>query len=144
MSEVKKFTTLGREQVPFEVDDKKYVIKQASAAASRQYREASLVGTEMELAGKDDQEKTVIKKIQAVAGVEPLLVSLCTFDDSNKPVGLNVVDSWPGDITKWAFGEIKRISPWLDEKDDDLPGLTKKRDELTKRIAKLEAVDPKS
>src|SRR5213596_2328583 len=120
--QIKRFSTLNREQVPFVVDDVEYVIKQASSDASTIYREASLKNAEMEFSGEGGDEKRVMRKLQGIAGLEPLLVSLCTYHvKENVLVQKALVDAWPGEITRWAFEEVKRISPWLDERGEDLP-----------------------
>lgn len=146
---VKKFVTVGAPETPFEVDGTPHVVRRASAKAARLYREASLVGAEMEFQGDDDaaDKKRVLRKMQGLAGVEPLLVSLCTFvkdGDKYVPVSKEVVEGWDGEIVKWAFAEVKRLSPWLDEKDGEaLEALKRRRDRLNEQIARLEANDPK-
>lgn len=56
-----------------------------------------------------------------------------------------VEDKFPGDCIEWAYAEIKRISPWVEEKGDgnDVGRLEKQRAALDERIARLKAADPK-
>lgn len=143
----KVFTTTGREEVPFSIDGTDYVLRQATGAAARKYREASFAGTEMEMSGDGDDEKRVMRRMQGIAGVESLLVAECCFAVlSNTSVPQSQIEAWPGDIQKWAFDEVKRISPWLDEKGDgkDVERLKKQRDKIDERIKKLEITDPKA
>lgn len=151
----RKFTTVGREEIPFEVDGIDYLLVPASALAARKYREASLVGAELEIQGGGDDgdpEKRTFKKLQAIASVESRLVADCTYyrkPDGSKGEGPLtpefVEDKFPGDCVKWAFDEAKRISPWLEEKGDgnDVARLKAQRDKLDARIKQLEQTDPK-
>lgn len=149
-TQVKTFVTTNREEVPFDVDGQRYVLVCASGLASKKYREASLIGTEMEMLGEGDAQRHVFKKLQAIAGVEGRLVADCCYKvlkDGGRegPLTPEVVEAWPGEIVKWAFGEVKRISPWLEERGDgkDIDRLKKQRDQLDEKIKKLEATDPK-
>jgi hypothetical protein len=150
MSEKKRFVTTGREEVAFEVDGQDYVLVPASGLAARRYREASLVGTELEMEGEGDDARRTFKKLQAVAGVESRLVADCCYKvlrDGGRegPLTPEFVEAWTGDVTKWAFDQCKRISPWLEEKGDgnDVARLKAERARLDERIAKLESTDPK-
>lgn len=144
----KVFSTANHEEIPFQVDEKEYVLIRASGKATRIYREASLSGAEMDYDTSDEEKKAkriTVRKLQAIASVESVLVAECCFSLPGRiPVPREVIEDWPGEIQKWAFDEVKRISPWLDEKPEDLDALRKQRDALDARLKKLEASDPKS
>jgi hypothetical protein len=76
-------------------------------------------------------------RVKGLADLEPMLVSLCLFDEQGKPVPAAFVREWPSRVIKAIYDECKRISQ-LDEAAETADDLKKQRDELDKRIAKLE------
>lgn len=92
------------------IDGKKYILREADGTAACRYNNAKLHGTKF-----DENGKAV--GIGNLADVEPLLVSLCLFEDGAKThVPLAVVSAWPYQVIKALFDEAKEISH-LDERD---------------------------
>lgn len=124
-----------------------HILVEASHSAAKQYRSASLSGAEMFM--PTGGEGSTLKKMEGMARVESLLVSLCLFEvytngdgsDHRKPVKLEWVDSLLDRQVKPLFDKIKEISPSLNE-GEDLPALLKQRDLLDRRIERLRAADP--
>ena len=137
------FSDLRRWEKEVNIDGQLYVMKEASGAAARQYRAASLAGSEM--AFNEDTGERTMRRMQAVASAEPVLVAACLYarkagaGDPSKdhPVQQSLIESWPARVQKWLFGQIKEHSD-LDEK-DDLKAMLKAKARLEKRIAKAEA-----
>ncbi len=129
------FTDLSPIEIPATIGDKSYVLREATGNVACRYRNALLACTQLGPEGKPS-------KITGMADVEPLLVSLCMFEDGTKPVPQATVRAWPNRIVKSLFDRVKEISD-LDE-DDSLEGLKKERQTLDERIAKLEAAEDKA
>lgn len=151
MAEKKRFTTTNREEAFFEVDGQDYVLVPASGIASRKYREAALMGAELEMVGDGNDQRKTFKRMEGIAAIEARLVADCCYlvlKDGGRQGPLTpefVEDKFPGDCIKWAFDECKRISPWLEERSSDgLAKLKAERDKLDARIRRMEATDPKA
>lgn len=151
--EVKRFVTTDRETVPFSLDGVNYVLVPASGLATRRYREAALSQAEMEVVGQQGgDQKHIFRRLQGVIGSQTRLVADCTYKvsaDGGREGPLTqefVEDTFPGDLIEWAFEEAKRISPWLDERDDgkNVERLEKRIKADQERLAKLKASDPKA
>jgi hypothetical protein len=130
-----EFSTKRRETPPFKIDDAPFILKGCTAAGAKQYRAASLIGAEMQV-GSDDSR--TIRRMQGLVEAEPLLVSLCLFKiDGDKHVAVTqkTVESWPSSVVKQLYETAKDISDLGEE--EDLAKLTKERDKLNTRIAKL-------
>lgn len=102
-------------EIPVTILGKKYLIREASGDAACKYRNAVFKSTTMGPDGKP-------VKIEGLADVQPLLVSLCLYlvgenGEVGQLVPLSVVRSWPDRIIRPLFQEIKRISV-LDDTDD--------------------------
>jgi hypothetical protein len=123
----------------------KYMLREATGEAARQYRTASLRGVELDR--DEDANKTTTRRLEAITGVESLLVSLCLFskDGGGKytvSVPESVVSSFPSKVQKAWFDKIKEVSDLDEGKDPE--ALKKQRDRLNALINKLEAQkDPK-
>lgn len=125
-------------QIPVTVGGQKYILVEASGAAAKAYRRASMKGVEME---NDNEGNRTIKKLEAMVEVESLLVSLCLYTaPSDGSIGVlvsqQIIEAWPARVQKGLFEKVKEISD-LEEK-DDLPELKKQLVRLQTRIAKLE------
>lgn len=90
--------------VDIEIDGIDYVLKQASAGVSRDYRnkQASIVklGPNGKPVGFND-----------IGSVEPFLVSKCLFvKDTDKPVSYNTVCEWPENVVREIYDDIREMS----------------------------------
>ena len=86
---------------------KKYVLREASADAGTQWRNALMACSEI---GEDEQGKPRAKKMVGLANIEPLLVSLCLFDSEGKQVTETLVRSWPARIVAALYKKAAEIS----------------------------------
>ncbi len=98
-------------EIPVEVGQFKYTLKEATGEAVGKYRDAILDCTKL---GPDGKPVSV----KGLSGVEPLLVSMCLMDEENKSVRPSVIQAWPNKIQKALFEKIKEISE-LDEFEED-------------------------
>ena len=102
-------------EVPVRIKKTRYVLREASADAARQYRNAAASGAVF--------NQGAVTTGTRVGDVQPLLVSLCLFkvlewdDAENKAlavsdthVPLDVVLSWPESIVRPLFQRAKEIS----------------------------------
>ncbi len=116
-----------------------HYLMEADENAALQYRQASLNGVEM--AFDDESGTRTTKRMQGVAAVQPLLVSLGLVEVINaaeqktRAVPIDIIKKWPSRIVKDLFNRIKEISD-LDEK-MDIAALEKQMGRLQKRIDKL-------
>jgi hypothetical protein len=124
------FDDLSPVEVPVSVRGKRYTLREATGDAACKWRNAQLAATELGPDGK-------VMRVKGLADLEPMLVSLCLFDEQGKPVPAATVREWPARVIKAVYDECKRISQ-LDEAAETADDLKKQRDELDKRIAKLE------
>lgn len=141
MSEVTtmhNYDDLRPQEFRFQVNGKKYILREASEGAATEYRSASLRGAE--IIHNEDRGDRTIRGMVGIADVEPLLVSRCVFEvlesGQEKAVPKVLIDGWPAKVVKDLFERVKQSSD-LEEK-DDLPTLKKQRERLDKKIAKLE------
>jgi hypothetical protein len=95
----------------YKIGGEPYTLREASADAAVKYRNASSAGATM-------KDGTVT--VGRVGDVEPILVSLCLFDQHGRAVPLHVVKTWPARVTKALFTKIKEVSD-LSEKETDAP-----------------------
>lgn len=99
-------------EIPVELGERKYVLREASEGAACQFRNAITKAAKM-ADGK-------VVGIENIGDVEPLLVSLCLFevlpDGGTKNIGvpIQVVRGWPARVVKQLFAKAKEISE-LDE-----------------------------
>lgn len=103
MSESWKFDLQPR-QIEVQIGDKSYVLKEASEDAAAKYQNALFRSTTL---GPD--MKPV--KVDGLADIEPLLVSLCLYDGEGNLVPLDVIRSWPARI-------VKKLYQWVRENSD--------------------------
>lgn len=90
-------------EVPVLLGGKRFVLREASGEAGCKYRNAMLNCTQL---GPDGRPAS----IRGLADVEPLLVSLCLFDEQGKAVLLGTIRGWPARIQKALFEQAKFIS----------------------------------
>lgn len=114
---------------PFIVGGVHYTLREASGEARVKYKNAAMNSVTL---GEDGKTH----RIDGAANVEPLLVSLCLFDENGKNVPRNVIMGWPGRIQSAAFDRIKKISDLDNEV--SLDQLKKQREEIDALINKKE------
>ena len=119
-------------EIPFTINSRNYVLREASGETACVFRNAQIACTTMGPEGKP-------KKFEGVADVEPLLVSRCSWeqmaDGKERSVPIATVKSWPSRVQKKLFNDAKRISE-LDE--SSLEDLIKERSELNDRIKEMQ------
>ena len=128
MSDVPNFNDLTPIEVVVPIDGKSYTLREASGVAATRYANAKLERMTL----KDGKPVS----LKGMADTESLLVSFCLFDAANNPVPLATIQAWPNRVGSWLFDEAKKISN-IDQ-EESLADLTKQRDELNEKIAKLQ------
>jgi hypothetical protein len=125
------FDDLSLIEVPVSIEGKKYTLREASGGAAIQYRNAMLASTKLGPGG-------TVTSVSGMANIEPLLVSLCLFDEKGKRVSEATIKNWPSRVLKTLFDRAKEISE-LDEDGGDLESLNKQKDEIEEKIAQIES-----
>lgn len=134
MSEELNFNDLKLIEVPVTIEGKKYTLRETDGEASVTYDNALL---DSGVLGPDGKTTRYL----GLANRQPLLVSLCLFDESGERVPEAVVRSWPGRVQKRLFAKAREISRLDDE--DNLDALIKQRDLLNDQIERMqETGDP--
>ena len=125
-----------------------YLLTAASGTSASKYKNKQISGVTL----KDGKPQ----KMQGVADADLLLLSCCLYEtiaggevsDENpkglqagRLVGITIIGSWPNRVVEPLVTRLKRISD-LDEA--DVNALIKQRDELSKRIEKLQEGNPKN
>lgn len=105
------FDNLVSAEIPVKVAGSSYTLKEASGKAAGTYRNACMAAITIGPTGK----ATAMKNL---ADVEPLLVSLCLFDENGRNVPLSTITAWPARIQKALFNKAKEISE-LEEVSDE-------------------------
>ncbi|MFA5376327.1 MAG: hypothetical protein WC455_11335 [Dehalococcoidia bacterium] len=88
---------------PVKLSGKDYSLREASGDAATKFANARLSCIKL---GPDGKPQTV----RGIADVEPLLVSLCLFDESGKNVPEATVRSWPARVQKVLYDRAKEMS----------------------------------
>ena len=88
---------------PVKLSGKDYSLREASGDAATKFANARLNCIKL---GPDGKPQTV----RGIADVEPLLVSLCLFDETGKNVPEATVRSWPARVQKVLFERAKEMS----------------------------------
>jgi hypothetical protein len=117
------FDDLTPSEVAVTLQGQAYILREASAEAARQYRNAIIRSSKLGGEGK----KVRVTSVDGVADVEPLLVSLCLFKtvgELRQAVPLPTILQWKSRVVKALFERIKQLSD-LDEKDDSEEGSAK-------------------
>lgn len=90
-----------------------YELREATGADATKFRDFIVQRTKLGPNGKP-------QSMGAIAGSEPMLVSMCLFyGDTNKNVPENVVRKWPARIQKELFQRAKEISGLKEELEGD-------------------------
>lgn len=109
--EAMDFGDISLIEVPVKIAGKDYILREASGGAAEKYRDASIAGMTF-TDGK-------LTRVEGLAGVESLLVSLCLFNDKGLPVPLSLIRSWPSRVQKRLFERAKKISDLNESKIQD-------------------------
>lgn len=119
----------------FTIGPRSFLIREADEAAIVKWRNSQVKASKL-----DQATGRII--IGEVADSDPLLISLCLFEKTEKdgketlsPVPLSVITKWPNRVTKKILDRIKEISE-LNE-DDTEEGLTKRLAALSEKLLQL-------
>ena len=103
MSNDLDFSDLTLTELSVRVGEQTYTLREASGAAACTYRNAMIRCTTLGSDGK-------ATRMDNIADTEPLLVSLCLFDDKNRPVPVETIRSWPSRIVTKLYNKAREIS----------------------------------
>lgn len=119
MTQEKLEFDLTPQELAVTIGGKDYVLREASAEAARQYRNASTKGMKFDGNGKP------MSLGDSPADAESLLVSMCLFEryehngqTKDRPVQLSTVKTWPDRVAKNLFAKCKELSPSLEAGED--------------------------
>jgi hypothetical protein len=97
---------LSVREVPVRMGGRRYLLREATAAAACQYRNAVLRSTRLDQDGKPEY-------VDGLADAGPVLVAGCLFEvdgDGLKPVPLATVRGLPSRVQEQLFDRAKRLS----------------------------------
>lgn len=117
MSHNLNFSDLSVIELPVQVGENSYTLKEANEATAVKWRNATMAAARF----RDGN----ISGFSGIADSEPLLVSLCLFDKDGKNVPIDTVKEWPARIVKAMFENAKEISE-LGETEDTVKELEEK------------------
>ena len=135
------FDDLFPQEVKVKIGGKPYVLKEASAGAAAQWRNALIGCTQLGPDGKP-------QSIKGVGDTEPLLVSLCLFESGEKgliPVPIHIVRGMPARVCKALFEKVKAMSDLDEQGGETEEALVEKMDRLRDQLEKArqgKAEDP--
>ena len=109
------FDNLELVELPVIVGDKSYTLREANGGAACQYRNALIECTKLGPGGVPTQ-------LKGIASVEPLLVSLCLFDEKGKRVPTSTIEKWPARVQKALFEKAKEISELGEDEEGETAG----------------------
>ena len=109
------FDDLEPVEVSVSIGGNPYILREASGGAACQYRNALIECTKLGPGG-------IPTALKGIASVEPLLVSLCLFDDKNKRVPVAAIEKWPARIQKALFERAKIISELGEDEEEETVG----------------------
>lgn len=116
------FESLDRVEKKVRIGDHNYYLREATGKAAQIFQDAQLRAMKFNAQGKSTG-------FDGLAQSELLLVSLCLFDDGDKPVPLEQIQNWPSRVTRVLY-EQARLMSGLQEK--------KSAADLKKQIAELQ------
>tara|TARA_R110002020_G_scaffold376130_3_gene587310 strand:+ start:29126 stop:29548 length:423 start_codon:yes stop_codon:yes gene_type:complete len=97
-------------EIPVTIGEKKYTLKEASGDTVVRYKNAITRATTF----KDGK----LSSVSNINDSEPLLVSLCLFQENGLPVSLTLVRSFKNSTLEVLFDKAKEISN-LDQADEE-------------------------
>lgn len=86
------------------IGGRSYEMREMDSTLSARYKNAMIACGELGTDGKP-------RRFQGLADLEPLLVSLCLFDDQGQPVALETILKWPGRVVQALHGIAKTLNP---------------------------------
>jgi hypothetical protein len=119
----------GLRIVPVTIGAMKYELREATGEAATAWRNAKTEALQL----KDG--KPVGAK--GMASTDPLLLSRCLFDPSNKLVPLVTILAWKDKVQKMLVERLLEISD-LATSDDTIASLEADRDRIDERIVEME------
>ena len=122
------FPEEGLTEVSVTIGEKSYVLKGASGSAATTWRNAK--GDTLQIRGEQ------VVGTKSIANADPLLLSLCLYNDQVNLVPLKTILSWKDKIQKDLVERLLLISD-LSMADNTVESLEKEREELDKRIVEL-------
>lgn len=128
MTDEMVFDSLEPKVVPVRIGGAKYTLREASGDAAVRWRNAILKTTRI-TDGKPSG-------IDGMADTEPLLVSLCLFDEGGKNVPITTVRGWPQRVQSALFAKVKEISG-LNPEEDTRASLLEARAEIDRKLDAL-------
>lgn len=120
---------LTRVEIPVTIGDRKFTLREASGNAEIQYRNSMFQSTKL------DEDGNAVGYTN-LADAEPLLVSLCLFDEQSGNPSVQEVREWPTRIISPLFDKIQEISD-MGATEDNIPRLEKMLERAKKRAAGL-------
>jgi hypothetical protein len=116
-------------EIKVKVGERHYILREATGEAARTYRNQMTDCLTLGDSGKP-------RKVSGIASLEPLLVSLCLFDQAGNLVPESILIKWPARILRKLYDKAKLIS-LIDDEDETVESLTKERDKLDKKLKEL-------
>lgn len=89
--------------VPVSISGKRYEIREMTGQARDKYQD----DVQNRFAFDDKNLPTRILKHE---GMKALLVSLCLFDDTGKPVAIDTIQQWPAKVVDGLFAECSKLN----------------------------------
>lgn len=106
-------------EIDVQIGSDKYVLREASGDAARRFRNAQIACYKYD-------DKGVLKSVEGIADLEPLLVSLCLFkvvDGKEEPVTEEFVRGLTARRSKDLFRRVKAISDLAEDSLNERDGL---------------------
>lgn len=110
MSSEFDFDSLETIEIPVKFKGNEYVLREATSGAAKEFSNARISRVKMSGTGE-------ATSYGSLGDLEPLLVSLCLFEASGKPVTIKFVELMPYKVQKALYNKAKEISGM----DDDDP-----------------------
>lgn len=115
------FENIALIEVPVQIGDAKYTLREINGSGARQYQNEILENTELE-DGK-------VVRIRNMAGLDALLASLTLFDDKDQLVPISLILTWPPRVISTIAERSREISE-LDATEKDEEGNLKENPTL--------------
>lgn len=125
---------LTEQSIPVKIGDQQYVLKEASAETTINYRQKIFNLLKIGADGKP----TRTEGVGEVAGMEPYFVSKCLFTPEGEPVSEEVIRKFPYRIQKALFDKAQEISGMTE--DESPESLKEKIDKLQSKLNKTETL----
>ena len=143
------FEDITPTEIPYRIGKHRYVLREASGEVAGKYRSACLKGVENVTA---EDGTTTFRRLQAVEEVEPQLVAWCLYTTQADGSLRRDADGYPLDADRVSLEWVKRLPAHIQtalfnkaieishlDETEDLDGLRKQIERLTKLLHRLEA-----